>query len=107
MNPLLGGFHAVKGILALLLVYNLMCVIVFSTLYYTFDIRKHFVTPDGFQGTYLDCMYYAFAVQSTCMAGEVYPRTALGRALLSFQLLSAFLATMVLIVPWIKATSKA
>lgn len=103
---ILGGFRAVKSILALLLAYNLACVVVFATLYYTLGIKKHFTTPDEFEGTYADCLYYAFAVQTTCMAGEVYPKTPLGRALLSFQLLSAFVAAMVLIVPWIKASTR-
>ena len=106
VKSLLGGFRAAKGILILLFAYNLACVLVFSTLYYIVGFENHFHTPDDFQPSFPNCMYYAFAVQSTCMAGEVYPKTTLGRGLLSFQLLSAFLATMVLIVPWIKAVSR-
>lgn len=102
----LEGFHAAKNILVLLLIYNLTCVLVFSSLYYTMGFKKHFNTPDEMQETFPNCMYYAFAVQSTCMAGEVYPKTTTGRTLLSFQLMSAFVSTMVLIVPWIKAASK-
>lgn len=103
---LLGGFHAARRILWLLLAYNLACVLTFSTLYYTLGFKKHFETPDGFDETYPNCMYYAFAVQSTCMAGEVYPKTTTGRTLLSLQLLSAFMATMVLIVPWVKVATR-
>ena len=103
---LLGGFHAVRNILVLLLVYNLTCVLLFSTLYKVVGFDTHFVLPDHMEPSYANCMYYSFAVQATCMAGEVYPKTQLGRTLLSLQILSAYMTTMVLIVPWIKASTR-
>ena len=104
---LLGGFHAAKKILWLLFLYNLGSVVAFSMLYHTVGLDKHFELPEGTPATYPNCLYYAFAVQATCMAGEIYPKTPLGRGILSCQILSAFLSTMVLIVPWIRATSSA
>jgi hypothetical protein len=103
---LLGGFSAVKGILQLLLVYNLTCVVVFATAYYSIGFGKNFNLPETMDDTYINCLYYAFAVQATCMAGEVYPKTRLGRGILAMQILSAFMATMVLLVPWVHISLK-
>lgn len=100
-----GGLEAVRNILVMLLAYNLSCVLAFSTVYHAVGLRNHFAVPDGFEDSFLNCMYYAFAVQTTCMAGEVYPKTQLGRTLLSFQLLSSWMSTMVLIVPWVRAAT--
>lgn len=102
----LGGFHAVQNILLLLLAYNLTCVLLFSSLYKAIGFEKHFILPDHMAPNYANCMYYSFAVQATCMAGEVSPKTQLGRTLLSLQILSAYMTTMVLIVPWIKASTR-
>lgn len=107
MLAVLGGFHAIRNILFLLLMYNLTCVLVFSAVYYSVGFEKNFNLPEGTEPSYQNCLYYSFAVQATCMAGEIYPKTATGRAILSFQILSAFLVTMVLIVPWIKASRAA
>lgn len=99
----LGGFHAVRNVLALLFAYNLTSVVLFSGLYAGLGFDKHFTLPEGTEPTYANCLYYSFAVQATCMAGEIYPKTKVGRGLLSLQILSAYLTTMVLIVPWVKA----
>lgn len=99
-----GGFHAVRNILIALLVYNLSCVLFFSMMYNVIGFDDHFELPESVAPTYANALYYSFAVQATCMAGEIYPKTPLGRGMLSFQILSAYLTTMVLIVPWIKAT---
>lgn len=102
----LGGFHAVRNILLLLLAYNLTSVLLFSSVYKAIGFDKHFNLPEGMRPTFANCMYYSFAVQATCMAGEAYPKTQLGRTVLSLQILSAYLTTMVLIVPWIKASTR-
>lgn len=102
----LGGFHAVRNILFLLVAYNLTSVLIFSGLYTAIGFEKNFNLPEGTEPTYANALYYSFAVQATCMAGEIYPKTALGRGILSMQILSAYLTTMVLIVPWIKASTR-
>lgn len=102
----LGGYHAVRNVLMLLLVYNLISVFFFSFLYVGIGFGTHFQMPEGTKPTYANALYYSFAVQATCMAGEIYPKTPLGRGILSMQILSAYLTTMVLIVPWIKASTR-
>ena len=102
----LGGFHAVRNILLLLLAYNLTCVLLFGSLYVAVGFDKHFDLPEHMAPSFANSLYYSFAVQATCMAGEVTPKTQLGRTLLSLQILSAYLTTMVLIVPWIKASTR-
>ena len=104
MVNVFGGYHAVRNILLALFVYNLTCTLFFSMMYSVVGFDKHFVMPEGTKPDYANALYYSFAVQATCMAGEIYPKTPLGRGILSFQILSAYLTTMVLIVPWIKAT---
>lgn len=101
-----GGYHAVRNILVMLLIYNLSCVLLFSGLYTAVGFGKHFNLPEGMEDNYQNALYYSFATQATCMAGEVYPKTALGRGLISFQILSAYLTTLALIVPWIKASRR-
>lgn len=100
------GLQAARGILTLLFAYNLACVLTFATLYYAVGLDTHFNIPEGADNSFGTCMYYSFAVQSTCMAGEIYPKTAVGRGILSFQLLSAMMVTMILIVPWIRAARR-
>ena len=100
-----GGFHAVRNILITLLVYNFVCVFFFATVYTALGFDKHFDLPDNVSPNFANALYYSFATQATCMAGEITPKTAVGRGLLSFQILSAYLTTMVLIVPWIKAAN--
>lgn len=102
----LGGYHAVRNVLALLLLYNLASVFLFSMLYKVVGFEKHFNLPEGMSPSYANALYYSFATQATCMAGEIYPKTQTGRTILSLQILSAYLTTMVLIVPWIKASTR-
>lgn len=102
---LLGGFHAAKNILLLLFAYNIVCMMTFATLYYSTGFDKHFNLPEGVKPNFLNALYYSLAVQATCMAGEIYPKTSFGRGILSFQITSAYLTTIVLIVPWIKSAT--
>lgn len=101
---MLGGFRAVRSILFLLLIYSLSCVFVFAGLYKAIGFSENFNLPENMEPSFANCMYYSFATQATCMAGEVSPKTQLGRTVLSFQILSAYLTTLVLIVPWIHAS---
>lgn len=101
-----GGFHAVRNILLALITYNLTSVFLFSALYTAIGFDTHFELPETAKPTYANALYYSFAVQATCMAGEIYPKTPLGRGILSLQILSAYVTTMVLIVPWIKASTR-
>lgn len=102
---LFGGYHAVSRILALLLAYNLACVCFFAAAYSFIDFDTHFVVPAGVRTDVSVRLYYAFATQSTQMAGEIYPKTALARALVSVQILSAYVVTLALVVPWIRASA--
>lgn len=100
---LLGGFHAATQVLAFLFIYNVVCLLVFGVIYYNVGFDKHFNLPDDMDPSFKNCMYYSLATQATCMAGEVTPKTSFGRGVLSFQITSAFLTTMVLVVPWIRS----
>lgn len=99
---LLGGFRAIKSIIWLLFIYNLVCIFAFSLLYKLVGFSDHFELNEGVEDAYPTALYFSFATQATCMAGEIYPKTRLGRGIMSFQILSAWLVTLVLIVPWIK-----
>jgi hypothetical protein len=102
----LGGFHAVRNILLLLLVYNLVCIFSFAGIYMGIGFDKHFQLPPDIKPTYANALYYSFATQATVMAGEIVPKTALGRGVLSVQITSAFLSTMVLLVPWVNTLTR-
>jgi len=95
----------VTGILFALLVYNFICVFSFSAVYSTIDFEKHFNLPENVKNNYSTRLYYAFAIQATVMAGEIYPTTDLGHTIVSLQILTAWLVTLVLIVPWISAAT--
>jgi hypothetical protein len=103
---LFGGYRAVTRVLWLLLAYNFMCVFFFAAMYSAIDFNAHFVVPAGVRADASTRLYYAFATQSTQMAGEIYPKTALARGLVSFQILSAYVVTLALVVPWIHAVSR-
>ena len=103
MMRLLGGSHAVTSILMMLIAYNVVCVFGFSAWYSAIDFDKHYALPEGVPNSLSTRMYYALAVQATCMAGEIYPKTTLARTIQSLQITSAWLVTLVLVVPWITA----
>ena len=104
---LLGGYNAVKEIVIMLFAYNALCVFMFSVIYYNSGFDKHFELPEGFAPNYQNCLYYSLAVQATCMAGEVYPKTAFGRGVLSFQITSAYVTTLMLLAPWVHHVNRA
>lgn len=99
---LLGGYKAASHVLLLLFMYNTICLFTFATIYYSIGFDKHFNLPDDMEPSFKNCLYYSLATQATCMAGEVTPKTPLGRGVLSFQITSAYLVTLVLIVPWVR-----
>lgn len=101
---LLGGYTAAKNILILLFAYNIVCLLTFATIYYATGFDKHFNLPEGTTPTFQNALYYSLATQATCMAGEITPKTPFGRGILSFQITSAYLTTMVLIVPWVRGS---
>lgn len=102
MLRLLGGYKAATDVLWLLFLYNAICLFMFATLYWVIGFDQHFNLPDDMRPNYQNCLYYSLATQATCMAGEVTPKTPLGRGVLSFQITSAYLASLVLIVPWVR-----
>lgn len=99
---LMGGYHAASNVLLLLFTYNTLCLLTFATIYYFSGFDEHFNLPPDMKPNFQNCLYYSLATQATCMAGEVTPKTPFGRGVLSFQITSAYLATIVLIVPWIR-----
>lgn len=99
---ILGGYKAATDVLVLLFLYNTICLFMFATLYYAIGFEQHFNLPEDMEPSFKNCLYYSLATQATCMAGEVTPKTPLGRGVLSFQITSAYLATLVLIVPWVR-----
>lgn len=101
-----GGSHAVVSILLMLLTYNVVCVFGFGAWYSAIDFEKHYALPEGVENTFSTRLYYALAVQATCMAGEIYPKTTLARTIQSLQITSAWLVTLVLVVPWITAAKR-
>lgn len=98
---LLGGFHAARNVLVALFAYQVVCLLLFASLYYFNDFDKHFNLPEDMEPNFRNCLYYSLATQATCMAGEVTPKTPFGRGILSFQITSAYLTTLILVVPWI------
>lgn len=103
MKELFGGTRVVTGILLLLIVYNCVCIFGFSAVYSLMDFEKHFVLPEGVENNYSTRLYYSLAVQATCMAGEIYPKTTTAHTTQSIQIMSAWLTTLILVVPWISA----
>lgn len=101
---LLGGYTAAKNILILLFTYNIACLFTFAVIYHTTGFDKHFNLPPDVKPTFQNALYYSLATQATCMAGEITPKTPFGRGVLSFQITSAYLTTMVLIVPWVRGS---
>ena len=99
---ILSGLHAVTGILLLLMAYNVVCVFVFAGVYTMVDFQKHFAIPDEVENNWSTRMYYSLAVQATCMAGEIYPKTTLAHTIQSLQIVSSWLVTLMLVVPWIR-----
>lgn len=106
IRELLGGYHAAQKVLVLLFAYNVTCLLLFATIYYSTGFDRHFNLPPDVKPTYVNALYYSLATQATCMAGEITPKTAFGRGVLSFQITSAYLTSMVLIVPWIHAAQR-
>lgn len=103
ITKFLGGQHALTSVLLLLLAYNALCVFGFFTVYSCIDFDKHYQLADGGTNNWSTRLYYSFSVQTTCMC-EIYPRNTLGRTLTSLQILSSWVPTLLLIVPWIRAT---
>ena len=101
-----GGERVVTGILLLLLAYNAVCVFGFSAVYSLVDFDKHWALPEGVENNYSTRLYYSLAVQATCMAGEIYPKTTTARTVQSIQIMSAWLTTLILVVPWISAARR-
>ena len=106
MQDLFGGTHVVTSILLMLCLYNMVCVFGFSLWYSAIDFEKHFSIPEGVSNNYSTRLYYAFAVQATCMAGEIYPKTNMAHTIQSLQILTAWLVTLILVVPWITAARR-
>lgn len=106
MSDVLGGYRAAKNILILLFAYNILCLLGFAVVYHFAGFDAHFNLPADMPPTFKNALYYSLATQATCMAGEVTPKTAFGRGVLSFQITSAYLTTMVLIVPWVRGATR-
>ena len=100
---LLGGYRAAGNVLLLLFAYNALCLCLFGALYYFTGFDTHFNLPPDMKPNFANALYYSLATQATCMAGEITPKTPFGRGILSFQITSAYLASIVLIVPWIRS----
>jgi hypothetical protein len=101
---LLGGYIAAKNILLLLFAYNIVCLVAFALVYYHAGFDKHFNLPPDVEPSFKNALYYSLATQATCMAGEITPKTTFGRGVLSVQITSAYLTSMILIVPWVRGS---
>lgn len=84
-----------------LLLYNMFVYSVTVACYHLIDFEKHFEmpehTPKASTGT---IMYYTFLSHASVMAGEIVPKTMLGRALLSIHILMTWVIMLLLLVPW-------
>lgn len=94
--------HAITGnkFFRGLVAYNLFVYSIFVALYSVIDFKKHFDIPAGLEPTTSVRMYYAFLSQAGVMAGEIVPKTAFGRALLSMHILLSWGIVVALLVPW-------
>lgn len=97
----IGTYHVMKRMLVGVLVYNVVCVFVFSILYGMIGFSKNFNMPASVDDTYRTRLYYSFATQATCMAGEIYPVTPAAHVVLSMQIAAAWLQVLLFVVPWI------
>lgn len=92
------------SVLVSLMLYMAFMVFGFCGVYSAIDFHKHFNVEEK-DDTALTRLYYSLGVQATVMT-EIAPKTPLGRRLVMLQILSAWLPTLFLVVPWIKAARR-
>jgi len=83
-----------------LFTYFLFSWLFFACLYLSVGFTGNFSVPEGSPSGPGTPFYYAFAVQTNIGAGEISPKTSLGRALLNAQQLLAFAPALALLAPW-------
>jgi len=73
--------------------YHMVLFLVFCALYkFAIDFKKHFTAVDNSIST---VSYFALLTQTSVMAGEITPRTQLGRSLLATHV---FLSWMIIVL---------
>lgn len=89
--------------LKVLLMYTLITFTVFAAIYGSIDIEKHFelpAKPDDVKRVKWDLiLYMTFMIQTGYMS-ENYPKTQLGRTIVSLQAFCSWLPMLVLLAPW-------
>lgn len=83
-----------------LLAYNLILLLSVVLVYHTIDFEAHFQLPEGVKPTTDVMLYYAFLSQSNVMAGEIVPKTRLGRTLLAVHIFLSWGIILAFLVPW-------
>ncbi len=87
-----------------IVLYNLMVYSMMIAIYHSIDFHKHFNVPHkAGLGTH---MYFAWMTHTNVMAGEITPKTALGRGLMCMHVLLTWGMVMVLLSPSILTLSR-
>lgn len=90
-----------KRFLEGILLYNILVYSIIVGCYHYIDFDTHFEMPDHTpKATTGAIMYYAFLVHTGVMAGEIVPKTKLGRGLLAIHVLFSWGLIMILMAPW-------
>jgi hypothetical protein len=80
-----------------LLLYNIILFVIFVAIYHLIDFRRHFDLPEHTPPTTHSILYYTFMTQAQVMAGEISPKTNLGRQLLVVHVFLSWFVTVALL----------
>ena len=83
-----------------IVIYTLLTYSLFIVIYKFNDFEKHFAVPEGTKVDTRLIMYYAFLVQTGYMAGEITPKTSVGRTIVALHSCFSWILTLALLAPW-------
>jgi hypothetical protein len=101
------GLKILYRVLVLVLVYQIVCIFGFASMYHAIGLDAHFQLPAGMKPTYAEALYFSFTTQATGRPKDIRPITPLARGMLSAQTALAFLTSIVLLVPWLDTATRA
>ena len=83
-----------------LLLYNVLLYTMFLSIYLVIDFKKHFHLPEHTEDITSTIAYYTLLSQTQVMAGEIVPKTRLGRYLLMTHVFLSWFMIALVMVPW-------
>ena len=83
-----------------LVLYNVLLYCVFLSTYLIIDFHVHFNLPPGSSDDVSTIAYYTLLSQVQVMAGEITPKTSLGRTLLGLHVFFSWFVVVLIMVPW-------